>query len=178
MYPYVKPSLHTSLIVEAHCLVGHSGVQKKMAYLTSRYYWEAMNADVLEVIHSCIECAKEKPKKGKIHYKPILPKFAFHTVSIDVVGTFQESSSGSLPVARATADVTAKFLLQKIIYQFGCPQTFLTDNGTNFTAKIIPILNHKMGIGTSLTTPYHLEANGIVERANSTIVRILRKLVE
>ena len=84
----------------------------------------------------------------------------------------------ALPVARATADVTAKFLLQKIIYQFGCPQTFLTDNGTNFTSKIIPILNHKMGIGTSLTTPYHPEANGIVERANGTIVRILKKLVE
>ena len=30
--PYVKPSLRTSLIVEAHCLVGHSGVQKTMAY--------------------------------------------------------------------------------------------------------------------------------------------------
>ena len=149
---YVKPSLRTSLIVEAHCLVGHSGVQKTMAYLTSRYYWEAMNADVLEVIHSCIECAKEKPRKGKIHYKPILPKFAFNTVSIDVVGPFQESSSGcknlivavdsltkwmiALPVARATADVTAKFLLQKIIYQFGCPQTFLTDNGIYLRQKL------------------------------------------
>ena len=137
---------------------------------------------------------KGKAKKSKIHYKPILPKFAFHTVSIDVVGPFQERSSGcknlivavdsltkwmiALPVARATADVTAKFLLQKIMHQFGCPWTFLTDNGTNFTAKIIPILNHKMGIRTSLITPYHLEANGVVESANSTIVRILRILVE
>ena len=35
-----------------------------------------------------------------------------------------------------------------------------------------------MGIGTSIITPYHPDANGIVERANSTIVRILRKLIE
>ena len=91
---YVKLSLDTSLIVEALCLVGLSGAQKTMTYTNSKYYWEAMNADVLEVIHSCIKCAKEKPRKGKIHYKPILPNFVFHTVSIDVVGPFQESSSG------------------------------------------------------------------------------------
>ena len=88
--PYVKPSLRTSLIVEAHCLVGHSGVQKTMAYLNFKYYREVMNADVLEVIHSCIECAKEKPRKGKIYYKSILPKLAFHTVIIDVVVLFKK----------------------------------------------------------------------------------------
>ena len=53
-----------------------------------------MHGNVLEVIHSCIKCIKEKPRRGKIYYKPILPKFAFHMVSIDVVGLLQKSSSG------------------------------------------------------------------------------------
>ena len=63
--PYVKPSLRTSLIVEAHRLVGHSGVKKTMAYLTSRYYWEAMNADVLEVFTAASSVQRKSQEKGK-----------------------------------------------------------------------------------------------------------------
>ena len=123
-----------------------------------------------------------------------LPKFAFHTVSIDIVGPFPTSNVGNrflfvaidkltkwvetLASLNTTAKVTAKFLLQHIIFRHGCPQKFLTNNGTNFTARIIPELNKLMGIGTHYTTPYHPQANGLVEQKNGYLTRIVRKLAE
>ena len=81
-------------------------------------------------------------------------------------------------VASATARVTAKFILHFIIFRHGCPQKILTDNGTNFTARVIPVLNQLLGVGTHYTTSYHPQANGIVERVNGTLGKIIHKLVK
>ena len=81
-------------------------------------------------------------------------------------------------VASATARVAVEFILHTIIFRHGCPQKILTDNGTNFTARVIPVLNQLLGVGTHYTTPYHPQANGIVERVNGTLGKIIRKLVE
>ena len=119
-----------------------------------------MFPDVHKFINGCIECQREKGLPRDCKYRTNLPDFAFHTVSVDIVGPFQPSSSGNrfiivaiekltkrveaTPVQSASDIVTSKFLLHKIIYRHGCPQRFLTDNGTNFTACIIPILNEMM----------------------------------
>ena len=153
-----------------------------------------MYVDVHDCVKCCMECAKERPLEPKTKYRSTLLDFAFHTISIDVVGLFTESTSGckflivaidkltkwveAVPVASATARVTAKFILHTIIFRHGCPQKILTDNGTNFTARVIPVLNQLLGVRTHYTTPYHPQANGIVERVNGTLGKIIRKLVE
>ena len=109
----------------------------------------------------------------------VLPGFAFHTISIDVVGLFPESSMGNkylivaintlmkwieaVPIPSNSAKATAKFILQNIICRHGCPQNILIDNGMNFMAKIIPMINKLMCVGTKLTTPYRPQVNGIVK---------------
>ena len=138
-----------------------------------------MYLDIVEFISKCTKCAKEKTVNTQTHYRLILPKFAFHTLSIDIVGIFSTSTMGNkyffiainkltkwvktLATLQITAKVTAKFLLNNIIFRHSCPQRFLTDNGLNFTAKIIPELNKQMDISTHYTTPYHPQGNGLVE---------------
>ena len=143
--------------------------------------------DVHDCVKCCMECAKEQLLEPKTKYRRILPDFAFHTISIDVVGPFTESTSGckflivaidklkkwveAVTVASAMARVTAKFILHTIIFRHGCPQKILTDNGTNFMARVILFLNQLLGFKTHYTTPYHPQAIGIVERVNGTVVR-------
>ena len=125
-------------------------------------------------------------------YKFKKPFFAWHTVSVDVVGPFRTSSSRNKYIIVAidhltkwmecraikdlTAGTTAKFLFEQLKCRHGCPQVILSDNGTNFTGRVLPKLNELMNIRSALTTPYHPEANGMVERVNRTMTSILRKL--
>ena len=93
-------------------------------------------------------------------------------MSVDVVGPFETSSSCNKyiivdidhltkwmeckAIKDLTARTTAKFLFEQLIYRHGCPQVILSDNGTNFTGKVLPKLN-KLIIKSAITTPYKPE---------------------
>lgn len=93
-------------------------------------------------------------------------------VAIDHLAKWMECRA----IKDLTAGTTAKFFFEQLICRHGCPQVILSDNGTNFTGRVLPKLNELMNIRSALTTPYYPEANGMVERVNKTMTSILRKL--
>ena len=192
LLPYIRPSQRPSLILQGHRHTGHSGLRKTLDYLEKRYYWEGMRASIPDVLSACHECQIQRPRPSSHEFKLILPQHAFHTVSIDAVGPFPRSRSGNRFIliaidhfskwveAKATRDIsartTATFLLSDIFCRHGCPQTLLSDNGTNFNAKLVTSLVELLGVHQDFAAPYNPSTNGAVERANSTLVSVLRKL--
>ena len=83
--------------------------------------------------------------------------------------------------ARATvkddAATTARFLYENILTRFGPPLELVSDRGTHFINETIEQLNDRYLIKHRKTTPYHPQANGLTERANGTIGRILTKII-
>lgn len=63
-------------------------------------------------------------------------------------------------------------------FKYGSPLKLLSDRGTHFDNKLVKALCTKIGIEKIFTTPYHPEANGLVEHWNSTILNMLRTLTE
>ena len=78
-------------------------------------------------------------------------------------------------VSEATADATAQFLYEQIICQHGCPQIILSDRGTHFNNNTIKALTEKFKINHLLSTPYHPQTNGLVERFNRTLCESLAR---
>jgi len=74
------------------------------------------------------------------------------------------------PEARAISEVTAEkvaeFIYEQIICQHGCPQIILSDRETHFNNNMIKRLLEKFNINHLLSTPYHPQTNGLVERFN------------
>ena len=81
-------------------------------------------------------------------------------------------------VPKATAEETVKFIYEDIICRYGCPQKILSDRGTHFNNQLVNELMKRFEIKHLLSTPYHPQTNGLVERFNRSLCESLAKLVE
>ena len=69
------------------------------------------------------------------------------------------------------------FLLEEIFVRYGVPREIVTDQGTQFTSKLVKDITKKYQIKHKRSTPYHPQANGQVESTNKTLEAINTKTV-
>ena len=72
------------------------------------------------------------------------------------------------PIRKANAKAVVGELNQKIFLRFGCPEVFLSDNGTEFKNRVVEDFLRERGVYHTHTPTYHPQANP-VERANRTL---------
>ncbi|KYO39816.1 zinc finger protein 287-like [Alligator mississippiensis] len=110
-------------------------------------------------------------------------------VALDVIGPLPKSHNGyqyilvlvdyatrfpeAVPLGSITAPKVAEELLKWIAW-VGILQEILTDQGTNFMSGVMKALCKTLGITQLRTLVYHPQTNGLVERLNGTIKRLLR----
>ena len=83
--------------------------------------------------------------------------------------------------AYALRNVTTETVVKCLIdmtTRVGIPEEVLTDNDSNFVSKTMREYCTTMGIEQMKTSPYHLQTDGMVERFNATLKRLLRKLTQ
>ena len=69
-----------------------------------------------------------------------------------------------MPLADITAQTVTDAFAFGWIQHFGVPSTITSDRGSQFSSSIFTQLTKTWGIRQIFTTPYHREANGLVER--------------
>ena len=77
------------------------------------------------------------------------------------------------PIADKSAKTVARVLLERLILVHGHPGTLLIDRGGEFLSDLIMNLCKAPAIRKTFTTPYHPESDGVVERFNGTLLRLL-----
>ena len=75
-------------------------------------------------------------------------------------------------------ETIAQALMERMILIHGPPKKLLSDNGTEFKNGLTDRIYQLMGIKRKLTTPYHPQSDGMVERFNRTLLRMLTNYVE
>jgi transposase InsO family protein len=73
----------------------------------------------------------------------------------------------------ATKKSVVEFIYEDIFTRFGVPHEIVTDQGTQFTSKMMREITEKYGIKHCKSSPYHPQANGKVESTNKVLEAIL-----
>src|SRR6266511_1108529 len=75
----------------------------------------------------------------------------------------------------ANAETVATFIYEKIICRFRAPRIIQSDRGTHFVNEVIRKLTKRFRVRHSLSSPYHPQSNGLVERFNKTLCEGIAK---
>lgn len=185
-----------SLLELAHDghLSGHFGVRKTQEKLLKHFFWPHLRKDVAAYVRSCYVCQKVGKVNSKIQVAPLIkvphvPE-PFSVVQIDVVGPLPKTTRGhqyiltlldvatryvhATPLRVITAKGVVKGLLD-FFSHFGMPRRIQTDGASYFVGNVFKAALAEWGVSHNVSSPYHPQTQGAVERSHQTIKSILRK---
>jgi len=169
----------------------HLGVNKTWHKVSNKFYWPTMMQDIEEWIGSCPICAARKnPQSSKGPLGSIThPEKPFDTIGIDFLGPLTETNEGNryvlvitdyatrwveaFPTRDTKASTVAKILINEIISRHSAPKEILSDRGQSFLNKTIEEISSYFKIKKLSTTAYNPKCNGLTERFNASLCRML-----
>ena len=190
----VPTSCRQDIIKIAHeiPMAGHLGRNKTAKRILAHFDWPTLFRDVREFCRSSDRCQKAGGRKcGKVPLIPLpIMSVPFQRIPMDIVGPLPKSNKGNryilvicdyatrYPEAIPLRSIEAETIAEELVVLFsrvGIPNEILTDQGSNFTSKLLQELYRLLHMRRIQTSPYHLQTDGLVERFNQTLKAMLRK---
>lgn len=182
------PEMRWAIAARAH-RIGHRSVEAtSLGQLqVSRYWWPVMDAMAERICKSCKVCRQNDSQTlhSAGEARPIVVKSPFDLVGMDLL-QLPTSYRGHnyllvmvdyftlYPYAcplktKETAEVALGVM--NFCSLFGTPRTILSDQGPEFVSKF-----GSRFIDHLVSSPYHPQTHGTVERFNRSIIELLSKL--
>ena len=176
-------------------LAGHPGQTRMNRHIPETYYWLQMAADIYKRIHNCTTSAKNRVKiRKRTHPLRIFPATRrLEFLAIDILGPSTKTKKGHrflllmsdrfsklthvVPLRRIDGYTVEVAFVEAWVFKYGPPKTLISDNGKKFAANFFQAVCSLLGISNVLTSTYHAQTNGQVERYNRTILAMLRNYV-
>ncbi|CAF3637281.1 unnamed protein product [Rotaria sp. Silwood1] len=197
--PWVPQSMIKDLLFSAHThpTSAHYGSDRTYYKLKNNYYWPNMLKDIKLYVKQCLLCARyniPRQKPPGLLETPEPPSEIFDLIGVDFWGPTHDATSNgnryiitctdhlskfviAKAVPIASASEAAKFLVEDVIFKYGhIPKHILTDQGSHFNNYLMQAITKDIGINHILSTPFHPQTNGTIERFNATIKAQLCKL--
>jgi transposase InsO family protein len=173
---------------------GHPGVRMMYYTLKSRCYWPGMSADINRFVAECAVCDRAKSRRSlSIPALPMpIPSTPFDIIGVDAMAMPTAVSgantvvvftdyltrwveAGALKCKKAgtpSGDEVAHLFIDLVVSRHGLPKKILSDQGKPFCEGIMAEVYKKLDIEKLQTSPYHPQANGLVERFNRTLLAL------
>ena len=188
--PYIPKSQRYQVFLSLHNL-SHPGIRATTKLVTERFIWPSIKSDCNKWSRACLACQKSKVAR---HTKAPLTDFAvpnerFRHLNVDIVGPLPLCEGyrylltiidrytrwlEAVPIEDQTAKTIAKTLISSWFARFGIPENITTDQGRQFESDLFRCLAKYFGFNNKVTTAYHPQANGLIERQHRTIKSALK----
>lgn len=192
---YLPQAARTETMERFHTGLGHLKYESVSELLERRFWWPSMKKEMKEFIRNCPQCQLASSNKVIFSKPPIMPvpsvAVPFERWALDFMGPYDVTSSGNRyiltaidyatrwvvcsAVPEATNETVVSFL-HNLITDHGCPTEIITDRGKAFLAKAVEDFCRKHKIVRLITTPYHPQTNGMVERMHAMLGHALTTL--
>jgi hypothetical protein len=178
-------------VLEAHSVTGHSGVNNTFNFLKiHREELKITKEQVKDLVKVCEVCLKFKRNRAFKQF-PTKLDGSFVEIGIDCIGPLPKSSSGNRFIVLATdyftkwvegkalkrksAEEIARFLVEEVFSRHGPVKVIRSDQGLEFTNKLVNSVAELWGSRFRHSSPYHPQSNGLAERTNRTVVEKMSK---
>lgn len=185
--------LRERIISDAHTGVGgHAGFVRTYEQLRERAWWPSMAHDINLFINRCAYCQQAKAlRRAPIPLQPFtVPQGPWQIVGMDTIGPLPVTAKGNKYIAIMidyftrvaehgvlavqNSETLADTFIHNVVCRHGLPLSLITDNAAVYTSTLIEQIFFKLGLKHTTVTPYHPQANGMVERVNGTIISIIK----
>ena len=192
-------TLRTDLLKEAHdsAISGHLGRDKTFERLSRTFYWPRMRAFIDEYVRSCPFCQAVKPSQrlpiGLL--QPLDPPLRpWESVSVDFVTHLPKTKSGhtamcvfvdrltKMIIVEPTTDnvsteQVAALYFRSVFRHHGLPTSLISDRDSKFTSEFWLELQKALHTHLNMSSAGHAQTDGQTERANRTVIEMLRAYV-
>ena len=175
---------------------GHSGVNKTVEKVRKKFYWYRYKEDIRLHIAMCDVCKKasQPVKLPRAPLQQYRAGYPLDRIGLDIMGPLRTTKNGnkyilvigdyftrwmeaySLP-SQKTEEVATKLVFE-FVCRFGLPYEIHSDQGRNFESDLFQEICRLLNIKKTRTTSYRPCSNGLIERFNGTLGRMLKKFVD
>lgn len=181
-----------SICFQIHEDLGHRNEKDVIEAVRKRYWFPNISKTVRDTIALCSACQIHAAPSGQQGMPVQLIKRGdpFRKWGMDFVGPLTKTANGNchlvtaidygtgwayaVPITRTSA-MAAIELVKEIIRNHGVPLEITSNNGSEFISDEFKGYLHSCDIKHITTSPYHPQANGLVERFHGTLINSLRK---
>ncbi|KAI5153692.1 hypothetical protein ENBRE01_3227, partial [Enteropsectra breve] len=185
-------------LLKAHNDLSHPGTSSLYNTIKPHVSINNVKAKIKRLTEKCTICQTRKPYKT--NYGEYMGKICttkpFTDISSDVYGPISEHdlflrggvgkiylltitdrftrTTAIIPLKIVTSALILKIIENRWIKKYGKPSTILTDQGRYYISSEFENRVKELGIKHYCSTTYHPQGNGLSERLNQTIARVLR----
>ena len=193
---YMPSSLRNQVVMEAHrtAYSGHFGVDRVCAKLQETLWWPRMRQTISVMLSSCHECQvvapRTKAKYGLL--QPLeVPERCWEQVTLDLITglplscgydsctVFVDRLSKMVHYAPCRKSIDApgmaELFVRDVVRLHGWPRVVISDRDPRFDSEFWRSVLAGSGTQLRMSTAYHPETDGQTERANRTLLSMLRK---
>jgi predicted DNA-binding protein (UPF0278 family) len=176
---------------------GHLSSKKTLDRISSSFHWPGIDGDTRRFCRSCDMCQRMIPK-GRVTKVPLgtmpVMEEPFRRMAMDIIGPIApKSDKGNryiltmvdyatrYPEAVALPSVETERVAEAMLEVFsrvGFPNEILSDNGSQFTSRLMKEVSRLVSLKQLFTTPYNPKCNGLCERINGVLKSMLKKMCQ